>query len=154
MIKSIQRRSLPWVLPSSNPFAGGVTGGLLVFCLWLMPAVLPANAASGGTVVAWGQNYNGQTNVPAGLSGVTAIAAGAYHTVTLVAPQPPQLTIIPYAANIILTWPTNAAGFALQSTTNLVSPVVWSTVSPGPIVIGGQNLVINSSSGTHRNFSG
>jgi hypothetical protein len=64
------------------------------------------------------------------------------------------LTIIPYAANIILTWPTNAAGFALQSTTNLVSPVVWSTVSPGPIVIGGQNLVINSSSGTHRNFSG
>ena len=90
MIKSIQRRSLPWVLPSSNPFAGGVTGGLLVFCLWLMPAVLPANAASGGTVVAWGQNYNGQTNVPAGLSGVTAIAAGAYHTVTLVAPQPPQ----------------------------------------------------------------
>src|SRR5450759_2288652 len=56
---------------------------------------------------------------------------------------PAQLTIIPYGANVILTWPTNAAGFTLQSTTNLVSPAVWSTVSPGPVVIGGQNVVIN-----------
>ena len=31
---------------------------------------------SDGTVVAWGYNGSGQTNVPAGLSGVTAIAAG------------------------------------------------------------------------------
>src|ERR1035437_102550 len=37
-----------------------------------------------GTVVAWGRNVEGQTNVPAGLSGVvTAIAAGYYHTVAL-----------------------------------------------------------------------
>jgi len=42
-----------------------------------MPAaVLPVNAASPGTVVAWGWNAYGQTYVPAGLSGVTAIAAG------------------------------------------------------------------------------
>ena len=37
----------------------------------------------GGTVVAWGDNHNGQTRVPAGLSGVVAIAAGAEHTVAL-----------------------------------------------------------------------
>lgn len=36
-----------------------------------------------GTVVAWGNNGNGQTTVPAGVAGVTAIAAGAYHTVAL-----------------------------------------------------------------------
>ena len=34
-------------------------------------------------VVAWGENGNGQTTVPAGLSGVVAIAAGGYHTVAL-----------------------------------------------------------------------
>ena len=79
MIKSIHRRSLP----ASNPFAGRVTGVLLALCLWLMPAVLTVNAASGGTVVAWGYNGQGQTNVPAGLSGMTAIAAGDYHTVAL-----------------------------------------------------------------------
>ena len=36
-----------------------------------------------GTVVAWGWNESGQTNVPVGLSGVVAIAAGTYHTVAL-----------------------------------------------------------------------
>ena len=36
-----------------------------------------------GTVVAWGLNIDGQTKVPAGLSGVVAIAGGAYHTVAL-----------------------------------------------------------------------
>jgi hypothetical protein len=50
-----------------------------------------------------------------------------------------------------LTWPTNAAGFTLQSTTNLVSPAVWSTVSPGPVVVNGQNAVTNPVSGT-QNF--
>jgi uncharacterized delta-60 repeat protein len=36
-----------------------------------------------GTVVAWGWNGDGQTNVPTGLSGVTAIEAGGSHTVAL-----------------------------------------------------------------------
>jgi len=63
---------------------------------------------------------------------------------------PPLLTLIPYGANLILTWPTNAFGFTLQSTTNLGSPVVWSTNSPGPIVIGGQNVIINPVSGAQQ----
>ena len=37
----------------------------------------------GGTVVAWGNNVGGQTRVPAGLTGVVAIAAGVYYTVAL-----------------------------------------------------------------------
>src|SRR5512146_2261783 len=36
-----------------------------------------------GTVAAWGYNAYGQAKVPAGLSGVTAAAAGANHTVAL-----------------------------------------------------------------------
>ncbi len=36
-----------------------------------------------GIVVAWGLNTSGQTNSPAGLRGVTAIAAGEAHTVAL-----------------------------------------------------------------------
>jgi hypothetical protein len=34
-------------------------------------------------VVAWGWNNYGQTNVPAGLSNVVAIAAGGYQSVAL-----------------------------------------------------------------------
>ena len=61
--------------------------------------------------------------------------------------QWPQLTITPSDTNVLLTWPTNNAGydytgFTLQSATNLDSPV-WTTNSPAPFVIGGQNVVTN-----------
>jgi hypothetical protein len=47
--------------------------------------------SSSGTVVAWGDNTDGQTTLPAGLSGVTAIAAGGYHSLALV--PPPHLAV-------------------------------------------------------------
>jgi hypothetical protein len=62
----------------------------------------------------------------------------------------PQLTIIRSVTNVILRWPTNAAGFTLQSTTNLVSLAVWATVSPAPVVVNGQNAVTNPISGTRK----
>jgi uncharacterized repeat protein (TIGR03803 family) len=67
----------------------------------------------------------------------------------------PQLTIIRSGANVILTWPNYVAGFTytgfiLQSTTNLVSPVVWNTVSPAPVVVNGNNTVTNPISGTQQ----
>jgi uncharacterized repeat protein (TIGR03803 family) len=63
---------------------------------------------------------------------------------------PPQLTIIPSGANVILTWPTNAAGFTLQSTTNLGSLAFWTMNSPGPVVVNGQNTVTNPISGAQQ----
>jgi uncharacterized repeat protein (TIGR03803 family) len=67
----------------------------------------------------------------------------------------PNLTIVPSGTNIILTWPTNVAGFdytgyTLQSATNLGSPSVWSTNSPAPVVIGGQNVIINPLTGAQQ----
>jgi hypothetical protein len=50
------------------------------------------------------------------------------------------------SANVVLNWPTNAVGFALQSTANL-STEVWSTVSPAPVVVSGQYTVTNPISG-------
>ena len=38
---------------------------------------------SDGTVTAWGWNVYGQTNVPLGLSNVTAIGAGSAHGLAL-----------------------------------------------------------------------
>ena len=64
---------------------------------------------------------------------------------------PPRLTIIPFAENVTLTWPTYAPGITLQSTTNLVSPVVWDTVSPAPVLVNGRNAVTNPISGK-QNF--
>jgi len=61
----------------------------------------------------------------------------------------PQLTIIRSGTIAIVTWPTNALEFTLQSTTNLVPPIVWTTVFPPPYaVIGTNNVVTNTISGT------
>jgi uncharacterized repeat protein (TIGR03803 family) len=79
--------------------------------------------------------------------------AGTVFRLTIV-PEP-QLTIIPSEPYVILTWPTDYAGFSyagytLQSTTNLGSSAVWTTVSPGPVIISEQNVVISTISGTQR----
>jgi uncharacterized repeat protein (TIGR03803 family) len=67
----------------------------------------------------------------------------------------PQLTIMPSGQSVVVSWPTNYAGFdytgyALQSTTNVASPVVWSTNLPAPIVVNGQNTVTNPISGPQQ----
>jgi len=65
---------------------------------------------------------------------------------------PPQLTITRSVENVVLTWPSNAAEFTLQSTTKLASPALWSAVSPGPVLANGQNTVTNPVSGTQNFF--
>ena len=53
----------------------------------------------------------------------------------------PMLTLVLSGANVLLTWPTNVAGFdytgyTLQTTTNLVSPI-WTDVPATPAVVNG-----------------
>jgi uncharacterized repeat protein (TIGR03803 family) len=89
------------------------------------------------------------------LYGMTS-TGGAYSDGTVFSLSfPPQLTITPSETNVILTWPTNYAGFdytgyTLQSTTNLGSSAVWATNSPAPVVVNGQNVVTNSITGTQQ----
>lgn len=54
---------------------------------------------------------------------------------------PVTLTIATSGANVSLSWPTNAAGFNLQSTTNLVSQAAWTAVSPAPVIVNALNTV-------------
>lgn len=56
--------------------------------------------------------------------------------------KPPQLSIIPFGASVILTWPTNATGFTLQSAPSLGSPVDWTNVPAGPVIVNGENTVL------------
>jgi uncharacterized repeat protein (TIGR03803 family) len=69
--------------------------------------------------------------------------SGTIFSLTL--PQP-QLAMSLSGTNIILTWPTNAPGFALQSTTNL-SSAAWGG-SRTPVILNGQYAVTNPVSGT------
>jgi hypothetical protein len=60
----------------------------------------------------------------------------------------PQLAAIRSGSNFVVLWPTNATGFTLQSTTNLVSPMVWTTVSPASFIAGANNAVTNIIAGS------
>jgi hypothetical protein len=84
---------------------------------------------SDGTVVAWGRNNYGQTNIPAELKGVTAIAAGSGHTVALIgtglttpflrytSSDPSAIRTNGFTLNLTLEAGRN---FRLQFSTNLV----------------------------------
>jgi uncharacterized repeat protein (TIGR03803 family) len=65
---------------------------------------------------------------------------GTVFSFSLPLPDAPQLKITIQGSDVILTWPTNVAGFNLESTTNLVSPA-WVTIT-------GQYAVTNPISGT------
>jgi uncharacterized repeat protein (TIGR03803 family) len=60
----------------------------------------------------------------------------------------PSLSISITNNQVVLSWPTWAPDFGLQSTTNLNSPTIWNGVSPLPAAIGGQNIVTNPITGT------
>jgi uncharacterized repeat protein (TIGR03803 family) len=75
---------------------------------------------------------------------------GTVFSLTLAPASPPQLTLTRSEASVILTWPADAAGFALQSAGNLSPPAVWTNVSQGPVVVNGQNAMTNSITGSEQ----
>jgi len=86
---------------------------------------------------------SGNMNVPAGADTASNFYASA-------SPVSTPVAIVRSGANVVLMWPANATGFSLQSTTNLLSPSVWTNVSPGPVIVNGQNAVTNPISGTQQ----
>ena len=78
--------------------------------------------------------------------------SGTVFSLTLPPVTAPQLTITPSGASVILTWPAAGAGFTLQSTTNLGSLAFWTTNSPAPVVVNGQNVVTNPLAGAQQFF--
>ena len=76
--------------------------------------------------------------------------SGTVFSLTVMLPVVPQLAIALSGANVILTWPTNAAGFTLESATNLVPPAIWITNASLPVVVGTNNAVTNGISGTRK----
>jgi hypothetical protein len=123
-----------------------------------------------GTVVAWGYNHAGQvTGTPTNdfnstaiaspvtlggqvLSGVTAIATRTDQTVALIGgvPLPPSLNARPNGNELLLSWPTNAVGFTLQSTADLTPPVTWLDSTSVPGIIGAHFTLTNTTTGDAR----
>jgi hypothetical protein len=92
-------------------------------------------AVAGDEVVVTNGNYVGGINISKPLT-VRSVSG-------------PQFTTIAGGGPCV-SLATNAVGFTLQSTTNLVPPAVWSTNSPAPVIIGGQNTVTNPVAGAQK----
>jgi len=116
---------------------------------------------SDGAYPSAGLIFSGNSLYGAAFDGGSS-GGGTVFSLSVASGSAPQLTITPSGANVILTWPTNYGGFiyegnfydgyTLASTTNLVAPVVWTPVSPGPDVANGQLVVTNSISGSQQFF--
>ena len=67
----------------------------------------------------------------------------------------PQLTLTLSETNVVLSWPTNAAGFdytgfTLQTATDLTPSASWTPVSPAPVITAGRNTVTNPITSTKQ----
>lgn len=80
----------------------------------------------------------------------TTYSGGAYGAGTifrLVMPRPPTLSIACRESEIVLSWPTNAVGFSLQSSSDLSSPANWMDSTDTPVVTANLYTVTNTVSG-------
>ncbi|MCU0782723.1 MAG: hypothetical protein MUF81_01475 [Verrucomicrobia bacterium] len=109
-----------------------------------------------GTVIAWGANDFGQTTVPvAAQNGVTAISARYSHTLALVGSgllQPVTLNARQSGNELVLSWPTTAIGFKLQSALNLMPGAAWLDLTNVPVIVGTQFTVSNTATGGSKFF--
>jgi hypothetical protein len=81
-----------------------------------------------------------------GSESITESVRNVFLTATL----QPLLNIQPSTnTDVVLLWPTNFTGFALEANTNL-NTNVWTAVSPAPAVSGTNNVVTNAISGPAR----
>jgi hypothetical protein len=94
------------------------------------PALSTILYVSGKT--GWGATYDGIPTTPC-----TTCGGGT-----------PQLGILLFGTNVIVAWLTSFTGFNLESTTNLVLPVVWITNSTAPVIINQYYAVTNPIAGT------
>lgn len=61
----------------------------------------------------------------------------------------PPLAAVQRGTNVVVSWPTNTPGFALEYVTNLAAPA-WKAAAPPPTVVGRENFVTNSLGETLR----
>jgi hypothetical protein len=109
-----------------------------------------AESAAGVAVDVVGNSYLAGyfTSTNASFDSVTLTNSGGRDILlTQINGDPPTLGSARTGSGLVLSWPTNQFGFILESNNSVTSSNTWSPVN-GLVVVGGQNFVTNSFSGT------
>ena len=64
----------------------------------------------------------------------------------------PTLSCTVANGKLILGWPSSFPGFKLESTTNVIQPIIWTTVQSAPMLVNNQYVITNSISGSQMFF--
>ena len=146
-------------------FSGGtgivhINGGTLTLSQWAANSIQGSGSVldiGGGTVVIAGNqvaSVNGfiaSSNITAygGTGNVACNYNGTANTTTITAApggstssNTAYLSIQLSGTNLTLSWPTSSVYYGLQSTTNLVAPVVWRSLTNNVITTNGTNAVV------------
>jgi uncharacterized delta-60 repeat protein len=105
------------------------TGGWLAFQSITMPSLLLAGGQHSLRIVFDSNGANG-------------VFVGNLNYLTFVAVSPPALRIQLAGNQIVISWPTSAPGFVLQSAPSLLPPVLWADVSQTPGIVGSDYTVV------------
>jgi hypothetical protein len=88
------------------------------------------------------QQGNGSTNQPK-TTLVDELRIG-YSWAAVTPPGPPTLVALLSGGNLVLKWPTNAAGYQLQLSSTLATSATWTNVPGTPVLSGKEFLLTNS----------
>lgn len=122
--------------------AGGLGASLPDFPLPACGEALAGSATNSGSGVF--------SCIPSSQATQTLVISWNLQAVTQTGPGPLLSVALLAGTNFTLSWPTNNAGFALQTTTNLSSLNSWSNVNQTPVAIGGVFYVTNPLTGKSR----
>jgi hypothetical protein len=105
---------------------------------------LTANGNGTGEL-AWGATtVNGDGTISRILYAMSSNQGIQAFIVTVPGTPKPALSTIRFSDKLVLSWPTNFAGFGLESSTNLGPSAFWTSVSPAPAVVNTNYVVTNS----------
>lgn len=120
--------------------------------------IVPAGALKYGTAYRLEVIFDNRTDTPnAGfgfsMPGVATASMGFdYRTYAELTTILPQLSIAPAGTNVVLSWPTAASDFQMESTPTLPNANPWNTITNHPTVIGDFNVLTNPASGSAQFF--
>jgi catechol 2,3-dioxygenase-like lactoylglutathione lyase family enzyme len=87
----------------------------------------------------------GRVSAPANFGGITLENSGIFIArIDAINPPTLSMSMTQTGTGSVLSWPTNATGFIVQSTSSLTPPIIWADNTNLPVILNGQYTLTNT----------